>query len=183
MVFQVRNMESESCIAIVKNELNTLGLNYKKVDLGEVELFEDISSEKMMMIDVALRNAGLELFYTKDNRLVEKIKQVVCQFINLNNDTLRQNLSDYVRDKVNYDYNSLSYLFSNIEGTTIENYYIKQKIELAKILLTDLNLTISEISYKLHYSSVGHLSNQFKKITGFNPTCYRQLLFNNQQPS
>lgn len=183
MVLQVRNMESDRCIAIVKNELDKLGLNYKNVDLGEVELNDNISSEKLMLIDVALRNDGLELLDNKDKRLVEKIKAAVCQYINLTEDILKQNFSDYVREKVNYDYTSLSNLFSEKEGITIEKYFIEQRIELAKELLSNLKLTVSEISFKLQYSSVGHLSNQFKKITGFNPSCYRRLWYNSQQSS
>jgi len=183
MVLQVRNMESDRCIAIVKNELDKLGLNYKNVDLGEVELNDNISSEKLMLIDVALRNDGLELLDNKGKRLVEKIKSAVCQYINLTEDIVKQNFSDYVREKVNYDYTSLSNLFSEKEGITIEKYFIEQRIELAKELLSNLKLTVSEISFKLQYSSVGHLSNQFKKITGFNPSCYRRLWYNSQQSS
>jgi len=176
-------MESDRCIAIVKNELDKLGLNYKKVDLGEVELNENISNEKLRLIDSALKNAGLELFDNREKRLVKKIKAAVCQYINLTEDIAKQNFSDYIREKVNYDYTSLSNLFSDKEGITIEKYYIEQRIERAKELLANQELTVSEISYKLQYSSVGHLSNQFKKITGFNPSCYRRLWFNSMQSS
>lgn len=183
MRLQVRNMESDRCINKVKSELEKLGLNYIKVELGEVELEDNISSEKIKLIDDALRNAGLEIFDNRDKRLITKIKVAVCQYINLSEDIDKQNFSDFIREKVNYDYTSLSYLFSDKEGMTIEKYYIQQRIELAKELLADQKLTVSEISMKLQYSSVGHLSNQFKKITGLNPSCYRRLWYCNQQSS
>jgi len=183
MVLQVRNMESDRCITIVKSELDKLGLNYKNVDLGEVEFIEDLSSEKLKLIDEALRNAGLELLDNREKRLIEKIKAAVRNYINLTEDIGKQNFSDYIREKVNFDYTNLSNLFSDNEGITIEKYYIEQRVERAKELLSNKTMTISEISYKLQYSSVGHLSNQFKKVTGYNPTCYRRLWYNSQQSS
>jgi AraC-like DNA-binding protein len=176
-------MESDRCITIVKNELDKLGLVYKKVEMGEVELLETISEEKIRLIDSSLRNSGLELIDKKDDRLVAKIKESVCQYILLAEEILKENFSEYLRKHVNYDYTSLSNLFSEKEGTTIEKYFIEQRIERAKDLLTNKELTVSEISFKLQFSSVGHLSNQFKKITGLNPSCYRQLWYNRQQTS
>lgn len=183
MRLQVRNMESDRCIKKVKNELEKLGLNYIRVELGEVELDDNVTSEKIKLIDDALRDAGLEIFDNRDKKLIKKIKAAVCQYINLSEDIDKLNFSDFIRNKVNYDYTSLSYLFSEKEGITIEKYYIQQRIELAKELLANHKLTVSEISMKLQYSSVGHLSNQFKKITGLNPSCYRRLWYSNQQSS
>lgn len=176
-------MGSDRCINKVKYELEKLGLNYIRVELGEVELDDNVSSEKIKLIDDALRDAGLEIFDNRDKKLIKKIKDAVRQYINLSEDIDKLNFSDFIRNKVNYDYTSLSYLFSEKEGITIEKYYIQQRIELAKELLADQKLTVSEISMKLQYSSVGHLSNQFKKITGLNPSCYRRLWYSNQQSS
>jgi AraC-like DNA-binding protein len=183
MVLQVRNMESDRCITVVKSELDKLGVNYKNVDLGEVEFVEEISSEKLMLIDEALRNAGLEILDNKGKRLVDKIKAAVHNYIILTEDIGKQSFSEYIKEKVNYDYTSLSNLFSDVEGVTIEKYYIEQRVERCKELLSNQRLTISEISYRLQYSSVGHLSNQFKKVTGYNPSCYRKLWYNVQQSS
>jgi len=174
MMLQIRNMESDRCIAMVKNELNKLGLHYKSVILGEVELKENISREKLQLIDIALRNAGLELMDDKRIRLIEKIKAVINQLIYLSDDLPKLNFSDYISKKVNYDYAYLSNLFSGVQGVTIEKYIITQKIERAKELLVYGELSLSDIAFRLHYSSVAHLSNQFKKVTGLTPSFFRQ---------
>jgi AraC-like DNA-binding protein len=175
MMLQIRNMESDRCIAMVKNELNKLGLHSKTVELGEVELKENISWEKLQLIDIALRNAGLELMGDKESRLIEKIKAAIYQWINLSDDLPKPNFSDYISKKVNRDYNYLSNLFSGVQGITIEKYIIVQKIERVKELLVYDGLSLSDIVYKLQYSSVAHLSNQFKKVTGLTPSYFRQL--------
>lgn len=179
MRLQIKNMESDFCIIRVRNELDKLGINYQNVELGEVELVDVISNEMIKAIDDALRDVGLEIFDNREKKLIAKIKVAACQYINLSEETDKINFSEFIREKVNYDYTSLSNLFSEIEGITIERYYIQQRVELVKELLADNELTVSEISLKLQYSSVGHLSNQFKKITGFNPTCYRKLWYGN----
>jgi len=181
MVLQVKNMESDRCIAMVKEELNKLGLIYKNVELGEVEFSGFISGEELQLFDAALKNSGFELLDNKEKRLVEKIKATVRQFINLSEELPKQNFSDYIRKKVNFDYTCLSNIFSNAEGVTIEKYIIAQRVERAKELLVNIKLTISDISFKLQYSSVAHLSNQFKKVTGLTPSDFRRLWNKSQQ--
>jgi AraC-like DNA-binding protein len=168
-------MESSRCKAMVVNELNKLGLHYKTVELGEVELKENLSREKLLLIDIALKSAGLELINDKKSLLVEKIKAAIYQLIYLSDNLPKPNYSDYISKKVNHDYNYLSNLFSRLQGITIEKYIIAQKIERVKELLVYDELSLSDIAYKLQYSSVAHLSNQFKKVTGLTLSFFRQL--------
>jgi AraC-like DNA-binding protein len=177
MLLQIRNMESDRCIAVVKNELNKLGLHYKKVELGRVELKENISTEKMQMIDTELRKVGLELMDDIKARLVKKINAAIYQMIYLSDDFPKPNISHYISKKVNYDYTYLSNIFSRIQGVTIEKHIIAQKIQRVKELLLYGELSLSDIAFKLQYSSVAHLSNQFKKVTGLTPSFFRQLRF------
>lgn len=181
MVIQIRNMESDRCIATVKNELNKLGFHYKRVKLGEAELKEKISSEELQLIDNALRNAGLELIGDKNDRLIEKIKIAVNQLVYLSEDLPKPNISDYLSKRINSDYAYLSNIFSSLQGVTIEKYIISQKIERAKELLVYGKTSLADIAFKLHYSSVAHLSNQFKKVTGLTPSFFRQSHKKNQQ--
>jgi AraC-like DNA-binding protein len=167
MMLRIRNMESDRCIAMVENELNKLGLQYKTVELGNVELKGNISEEKLRLIDMDLRNAGLELMEDKKSHLIE--------LIYLSDDLPKPNISDYISKKVNRDYTYLSNLFSGKQGFTIEKYFIAQKIDRVKELLVYCKLSLSDIAFKLHYSSVAHLSNQFKKVTGLTPTFFKQL--------
>jgi AraC-like DNA-binding protein len=167
-------MESRRCITAVKNELNKIGLYYKTVELGEVELKENIPGDKLQLIDIALRNAGLELMTDKKSLIIERIKNAIHQLIYLSDDLYKPNNSDYISKKVNLDYTSLSHLFSGMQGITIEKYIITQKIERVKELLVYEDISLSDIAYKLQYSSVAHLSNQFKKVTGLTPSFFRQ---------
>ena len=183
MMLHIRNMESDRCKAVVRNELTRLGLHYKTVDLGEVELKENLSFEKLEMIDSALRNTGLELMYDKNNRIVEKIKTAIHHLIYLSDDAPKQNFSEYISSEINRDYTYLSNLFSGNQGITIEKYIIEQKIERIKELLKFENLSLSTIAFKLKYSSVAHLSNQFKKITGITPSFFKQLPAANRHKS
>jgi len=176
-------MESNRCKTAVKNELIKLGLQYKRVELGAVELKENISVENLHLIDIALRNAGLELMADKKTQIVEKIKLAVNQLICLSDDFPKPNFSDYISKNVNFDYAYLSNLFSGSQGITIERYIILQKIERVKELLLFGECCLREIAYKLQYSSVAHLSNQFKKITGITPSFFRQLQNNKCQKS
>jgi AraC-like DNA-binding protein len=175
MILYIKNMESSRCKAIVKNELNNLGLRFKTVELGQVELEEaQLSDEKRHLIDTALRNTGLELMTDKKTQVVEKIKTVIHQLIYLSDDLPKTNFSDYISKQVNRDYNNLSILFSNEEGLTIEKYIIEQKVQRVKELLVYSQLSLSDIAYKLKYSSTAHLSNQFKKISGLTPAFFRR---------
>lgn len=175
MLIQIRNMESDRCIATVKNELDKLGLHYKKVELGEIELKERVSDEKLMLIDNALRTAGLELMRDKNSRLIDKIKDSINQLIDIPEDQPKPNTSDFISKKVNADYAYLSNIFSTIQGISIEKYIIAKRIERVKELLVYGKLSLFDIAFKLHYSSVAHLSNQFKKVTGLTPSFFRQL--------
>jgi len=163
------------CKMVVKAELEKLGLHYILVDLGEVEIMEDISKTQVKQLDAALLNAGLELTDDKKTILVEKIKAIIIELIHYNDEQLKINLSDHLSEKLNHNYTYLSNLFSKVKGTTIEKYYLAHKIERVKELLVYDELNLSEIAFKLHYSSVAHLSNQFKKMTGFTPSHFKNL--------
>lgn len=163
------------CKMVVKSELRKLGLHYITVDLGEAEIFENISTEQLTILDAALRKSGLELMDDKKSMLVEKIKTVIIELVHYQEDQIKVNLSDYLSEKLKQDYTYLSHLFSEVKGTTIEKYYLSHKIEKVKELLVYDELNLSEIAYKLHYSSVAHLSNQFKKMTGLTPSHFKEL--------
>ena len=182
-MLRIRNMESDRCKIVVRNELNKLGLQYKTVKLGEVELKENISFEKWQLFDIGLRNVGLELMTDKKNRIIEGIKDAIKQWICLSDDNPEQNYSDYISKKVNQDYAYISNLFSGMQGVTIEKYIIEQKIERVKELLTYSKNSLTDIAYTLQYSSVAHLSNQFKKITGLTPTFFRNLRITGRRKS
>ena len=175
MMLRIRNMESDRCKTIVIEELNKLGLHYKSVELGEVELKDNISNLKMQLIDSALKKSGLELMANNKSILIDKIKDAINHLVYFSEDLSRPNFSDYISKKVNYDYNYLSKIFSEGEGITIEKYIIHQRIERVKELLIYDGLSLNEIAYKMLYSSVAHLSNQFKKVTGLSPAQFRLL--------
>ena len=174
MLLHIRNMESHRCIATVKDELNKLGLHYKSVELGEIVIKENISLEKLQLMDSELRNFGLEIMSDRQSIIIDKIKTAIHQLICLTNDHAKPNYSKFISEKVNLDYNSLSHIFSGTLGVTIEKYIIAQKIERVKELLVYDNTSLSDIAYQLQYSSVAHLSNQFKKVTGLTPSFFRQ---------
>ena len=179
MMLRIRNMESDRCKAIVREELNKLGLHLKSIELGEVELKESITGIELEMIDAALKKSGLELMSNSKTILIGKIKEAVNRLVYYSEDLSRPNFSDYISKQVNYDYNYLSKIFSEIEGITIEKYIIKQRVERVKEMLVYERLSLNEIAYKMLYSSVSHLSNQFKKVTGLSPVQFRQLKDNN----
>lgn len=170
-------MVSIRCKMIVKSELEKLGLSYKNVELGEVEVMEGVSTEKIAELNVALKKSGLELIDDKKSILIEKIKNVIVEYVHYSDldEPLTINFSNYLAGKLNHDYTYLSNLFSEVQGTTIEHFIIINKIEKVKELLVYGELNLTEISYKLHYSSVAHLSRQFKKTTGLTPSHFKQL--------
>lgn len=163
------------CKMVVKQELKKLGLQAVAVDLGEVEILENISPAQQSELKTALHKFGLELMDNKKSILIEKIKQVIIELIHYTDEPLKINFSNHLSEKLNYDYTYLANLFSAVEGTTIEHFIIVHKIEKVKELLVYDELSLTEISYKLHYSSVAHLSNQFKKITGLTPSYFKKL--------
>jgi AraC-like DNA-binding protein len=160
---------------IVRSELDNLNLHYGIVDLGEVDVKETISDKQRNQLKVALLKSGLELMDDKKAILVEKIKNIIVEMVHYEDELPKANNSNYISKKLNYDYTYLSNLFSEVTGITIEHYIILHKIERVKELLLYDELNLTEISYKLNYSSVSHLSNQFKKVTGLTPSYFKQL--------
>lgn len=160
---------------MVKEELRKLGLKYVAVDLGVVEIMEELSQEQHRQLKVNLLKSGLELLDDKKSILIEKIKNVVVEMIHYSDELPRINFSDYISEKLGYDYTYLSNIFSEVKGITLQQYIIFHRIEKVKELLLYDELSLTEISYRLQYSSVAHLSNQFKKVTGLTPSYYKQL--------
>ena len=163
------------CKMMVKSELEKLGLHHLTVELGEAEIMEDISKEQFARLDVDLKKSGLELIDDKKSILVERIKTLITELVHYADDQIKINLSDYLSAKLNHDYYYLANLFSEVKGTTIENFYLNHKIEKVKELLVYDELNLTEIAFKMHYSSMAHLSNQFKKMTGLTPSHFKNL--------
>lgn len=168
-------MVCSRCKMVVKSELEKLGLQLFSVDLGEVETIESVTDIQRSEIAEHLKPFGFELIDDKKSRIIDKIKTLIIDLVHNKNNEINTNLSDYLSSQILQDYNTLSNLFSEVEHTTIEKYFITQKIEKVKELLMYDEMTLSEIAFQLNYSSVAYLSNQFKKITGFSPTYYKQL--------
>jgi len=166
---------------VVKSELQKLGLHYIIVNLGEAEIMEEITPEQIANLRVDLKKSGLELMDDKKSILVEKIKTSIIELVHYTDDQIRSNLSDYLSEKLNHDYTYLANLFSEVKGTTIENFYLTHKIEKVKELLVYDELSLTEIAWKMHYSSVSHLSNQFKKMTGLTPSHFKNLKHKRRQ--
>jgi AraC-like DNA-binding protein len=160
---------------VVKSELEKLGLHNISVDLGEAVIKEEITAEQHASLSIALKQSGLELMDNKKSILIEKIKTIIIELVHYNDEQIKINLSDYLTEKLNYNYTYLANLFSEVKGTTIEQFYLAHKIEKVKELLVYDELNLTEIAWKLHYSSVAHLSNQFKKMTGLTPTHFKNL--------
>jgi len=175
MKIYVQNMVCIRCKMIVKSELEKLGLHDITIELGEAEIREEISAEQLATLSEALEKSGLKLMDDKKNILVEKIKTIIIELVHYNDEQIKINLSDYLSEKLNYNYTYLANLFSEAKGASIEQFYLAHKIEKVKELLVYDELNLTEIAWKLHYSSVAHLSNQFKKITGLTPTHFKSL--------
>lgn len=174
MILKIRNMVTSRCKTFVENELNKLGLFDITVELGEVELRENISTEKLQLLNTSLKNAGLEIIEDKTIHLIKEIKAAVYDLVNHFDDLPKPNYSEYISKKVYFDYTHLSSAFSKDQGISIEKYIIKQRIERVKELLVYTDLGLTDISFKLNFSSVAHLSNQFKKLTGLTPSYYKE---------
>lgn len=160
---------------MVKEELKKLHLHFIVVDLGEVEIMENINSEQRILLKNALLASGLELMDDKKSMLIEKIKNTIIEMVHHTEEVNKMNFSDFLSAQLNYDYTYLSNLFSEVQGTTIEQFIISHKIERIKELIIYGELNITEIAWKMNYSSVAHLSNQFKKMTGLTPSHFKQL--------
>jgi AraC-like DNA-binding protein len=168
-------MVSNRCKMVVKEELKKLGLHFIIVDLGEIDIMEEISLEKREELKIALLQSGLELMDDKRAVLIEKIKNAVIEMVHYTDELIKTNFSTYLSKKLNHDYTYLANLFSEIQGTTIEQFIISHKVERIKELIIYGELNITEIASKMNYSSVAHLSNQFKKVTGLSPSHFKNL--------
>ena len=160
---------------MVKSELENLSIPYSAVDYGEIEMAENLSTEQYAKLDRALKRSGLALIDDKKNILIEKIKRCVMDRIHYSTEPLLINFSDFLSNELNYNFNYLSKMFAELKGTTIEHYIILHKIERIKELLLYDELSLKEISYLLNYSSVAHLSGQFKKLTGLTPMHFKKM--------
>lgn len=175
MKLYIKNMVCSRCKMVVKSQLENVGLTPLSVDLGEVEIEGSLSASKQKELDAILRSVGFELIDDKKSQTIEKIKNAIVHLVHHTDDDVKTNLSTYITSKIHQDYNYLSNLFSEVEGTTIEKYFISQRIERVKELLMYDELSLSQIADQLGYSSVAYLSNQFKKITGFTPSYFKTL--------
>ncbi|HET6539761.1 MAG TPA: AraC family transcriptional regulator [Chryseolinea sp.] len=171
----IKYMVSIRCKMLVKAKLERLGLHHKTVELGEVEILENITLAQREQLNNGLKKAGLELMDDKKAMLVEKIKNVIIEMIHYLDEPPLTKYSVFLSEKLNYDYTYLANLFSEVRGITIEQFIIFHKIERVKELLVYDDLSLTEIADRLHYSSVGHLSNQFKKTTGLTPSHFKKL--------
>lgn len=175
-------MVSSRCKMAVKEELKKLGLHFIVVELGEVEIMENLTIEQRELVKIALLNSGLELMDDKRAMLIEKIKNAIIQMVHHTDELIKVNFSDYLSEKLNHDYTYLANLFSEVQGTTIEQFIISHKVERIKELIIYGELNITEIAWKMNYSSVAHLSNQFKKVTGLSPSHFKQLKDKRRSP-
>ena len=175
MKLYIKYMVSLRCKMFVKDELQKLGVICYSVELGMVEIEDNITKEQLGTFSTNLKKGGLELLDNKKQILVEKIKNVIVEMVHYTDEQTNLNDSEYLSESLGYDYTYLSNIFSEVKGITIQQYIIKHKIERAKELLLYDELTLTEIAWKLHYSSVAHLSNQFKKVTGLTPSYFKEL--------
>jgi len=175
MKLYIKYMISLRCKLIVQEELKKLNIPYIAIELGKIELLENLSLQQRNQLEENLFKWGLELLDDKKNILIEKIKNVITEMIHYSEELPKMNYSDYISEKLGYNYTYLSNLFSEVKGITLQQFIIIHKIERVKELLLYNELNLTEIAYKLHYSSVSHLSYQFKKVTGLSPSSYKEL--------
>jgi len=175
MKIYVKNMACESCKLVVKEALEELGLSPVKIDLGEIETKEDVTDDEKKKLNTKIKKVGLELLEKKQGVLIEKIRKVIIDYVYKSDEKPNIKFSVLLSEELNHSYTYLANFFSEVEATTIEQYMIGLKIERIKELIILEEHTLSEIAYKLHYSSVAHLSTQFKKITGLTPSHFKSL--------
>lgn len=171
----IKNMVCPRCIDTVQDIFNNLKIETSRIDLGEVTSVGPIDDEQKQILQERLKQRGFELLEDKTSKLIALVKSTVVDQIHHRSESLNVNFSTLLSEKLNQDYTSLSKLFSSVEGVTIEKYILKQKIEKVKELIIYDELNLSEIAYKLNYSSVAHLSSQFKKETGMTPSAFKNL--------
>jgi len=181
MILYIKNMVCNRCIAAVRNELNTLGHVEHDVTLGEAEITAMPDAAQLETIAFGLKKLGFELITDRKGRIIEQVKNEIVQLVHHSGEILISNLSSFLADKLQYDYTYLSNLFSQVEDTTIEKYYIAQRIEKVKELLVYDELSLAQIADQLGYSSPAYLSGQFKKVTGFTPTHYKSVKANKRR--
>ncbi len=182
MKLYIKNMVCNRCIMVVNTALEELGFTPKSMALGVVDIEGEITDQQKAIINEQLMSYGFELIDDKKSRLIEQIKTLIIDIVHHKNSELKENLSDLISENLHHDYSYLSNLFSEVEGTTIEKYYIAQKIEKVKELLVYGELSLSEIAFKLNYSSVAHLSSQFKKVTGLTPSHFKKIKIKKRKP-
>lgn len=182
MKLYIKNMVCNRCKMVVRTEMENAGLQVLSVELGEVEIPGSLSESEKNAIRIRLQAFGFDLINDKKSRIIEKIKNEIVELVHYTRESPKLNLSDHLSQKLHQDYSSLSNLFSDVEGTTIEHYVISQKIEKVKELLVYDELSLSQIADQMNYSSVAHLSNQFKKVTGFSPSHFRKLKDKKRNP-
>ncbi len=175
-------MVSNRCKQTVKEELKKLGLHFIIVDLGEVEIMENLTGERLEQVKAILLSCGFELMDDKRAILIERIKNVIIQMVHHSDELIKTNFSNYLSEKLDHDYTYLANLFSEFQGTTIEQFIIMHKIERIKELIIYGEENITEIAWRMNYSSVAHLSNQFKKVTGLSPSHFKQLKDKRRSP-
>lgn len=175
MKLYIKNMVCNRCKMAVEAEIANLGYTIKSLVLGEVELEESLDKQQIEQLNINLKRLGFEIIDDKKSRIVEKIKNYIIELVHHSDDPLSVNLSAFLVDHLHYEYNYMSNLFSEVESNTIEKYFINQKIEKVKELLTYDELTLNQIADQLGYSSAAYLSNQFKKITGFTPGHFKKI--------
>jgi len=167
-------MVSTRCKLLVQEELSKLGLHYSTVELGKADIEENISIRQWDELNIALKRSGIELLKSKKDVLIERVKTLIIDLVHYSEGPLDINLSEYLTRKLHKDYTYLANVFSETQGVTIEHFHIAHKIEKVKELIEDNELTLTEIAWKLHYSSLAHLSNQFKKVTGVTPSGFKK---------
>ncbi|MGM5470318.1 helix-turn-helix domain-containing protein [Flavobacteriaceae bacterium LMO-SS05] len=175
MKLYVKYMVSLRCKLLVKYELEKLGLTATSIELGMIGIKENLSGIQKQTLKSNLSTSGLELMDDKKSILIDKIKNLIIEMIHYSEELPKANYSNFISETLGYDYTYLSNQFSEATGVTIQHFIIKHKIEKAKELMLYDQLNLTEISYKLHYSSVAHLSNQFKKVTGHSPSYYKKI--------
>lgn len=178
----IKYMVSTRCKLLVKEELKKLGLHFIVVDLGEVEIMEEINADVRATLNKALQISGLELMDDKRSVMIEKITNIIIEMVHYSEELPAMNYSDFISEKLGFDYTYLSNVFSEIKGITIQQFIILHKIERIKELMIYGELNITEIAWKMNYSSVAHLSNQFKKVTGLSPSHFKMLKVKRRTP-
>jgi len=182
MKLYIKNMVCNRCIMVVKSELEKFGYQPLNITLGEAVLSVDMTDNEKEIFNQHLKSFGFQIIDDKKSRIIGQIKSSIIEIVHQQNSELKSNLSEYLSSKLHHDYTYLSNLFSEVEGTTIEKYFIAQKIERVKELLVYDELSLSEIAYQMNYSSVAYLSNQFKKVTGLTPTFFKNVKAEKRKP-